>query len=77
MQEKEKSIDSDLGYVYFISYSHATGNGVIEAFVEEEIKNIEIILRISELITEELKLKNVNVINYKLLRKEKVNENDE
>jgi hypothetical protein len=58
-------------YTYFVSYHHfsssSRGQGMCEVILQKEIKSFDDITYVSELIADKNSVKQVVIINYKLL----------
>lgn len=57
-------------YVYFVSFAHPDGFDGVEVFLSEEIRDINIVAGIANDIEENLGIKDVQVLNFVLLRLE-------
>ena len=60
-------------YIYFVSYLVNLGYGNGEAHINRKIKNIEDIKEIEKIISKQKNVSGVFVQGFKLLRKERVN----
>ena len=63
-------LQSQLRYVYFISYAHESGFGNSEVRLFGKPKALRDLNEIRDFITEEMKVKEVVILNYQLLRVE-------
>ena len=63
-------LQSQLRYVYFISYAHKSGFGNLEVRLFGKIRYIRAVNEIKDFITEEMKVEEVVILNYQLLRVE-------
>ncbi len=63
-------LQSQLRYVYFISYAHESGFGNSEVRLFGKPKALRNLNAIREFIIEKMKVKEVGILNYQLLRVE-------
>lgn len=60
-------------YIYFVSYSHTTGHGCVDIFMNKKIDSFDDIEQLCKItIPKKNGLKNIVVLNYQLLREENV-----
>lgn len=73
-EQNEQNEQQVEGIVYFISYTHAKGNGNVEVNLSKDITHIEEVGEIQQLIEEEYSLKEVVINHFIPLRSAKVEE---